>query len=493
MAPKAIRFAALFSLTSWAMLAFAPDSVGAFIGPLAVLFAFVAALMWTLWVLRQWPIFGWILAIAVVLVVTKTDYGVRPVRLVDRTSGVAFLSMTGYARSWIEERRVEIENAGRIAPYPIYLVTSDGGGARSSLWTASMLGGLTDRQPAFARHVFAISAVSGGSVGAAVYGALLRSGKSGIEAESARILAQDLLSAPLARLLTRDPIDSVFCRGWGLCAPSRTDRAISLESALEQAGGTDAASLAEPFENLWSDRQRPVPLLLFNTTVAASGVKRVISRVWLDSNPQENLFFELAQRQTLRLSTAAILSARFPIISPQGELTLENSHRTETLVDGGYFDNSGTATATEALRALQLAIAAQRLEKQVRIVALILTNDIGRSLGRYKARLCPGGFFLAGSQNGGWGILQPVGTLDAGRSNIAERWRSEYIDAIGRSDGAAVVLPLYGCSFYPDSWDFEVPLGWLLSKAVARQIGTRASELVRAAADDILLGVSEVQ
>ena len=130
--------------------------------------------MWMLWVLRQWPILGWILAIAVVLVVTKTDYGVRPVRLVDRTSGVAFLRMTGYARSWIEERRVEIENAGRSAPYPIYIVTSDGGGARSSLWTASILGGLTDRQPAFARHVFAISAVSGGSVGAAVYGALLR-------------------------------------------------------------------------------------------------------------------------------------------------------------------------------------------------------------------------------------------------------------------------------------------------------------------------------
>jgi hypothetical protein len=490
-APKAVWFASLFSLGCWATLAVAPDSIGPFIGPLAALLVFVAIPMWAIWALRRSPILGWCLVIAVVLAVTKARYGVREVRMVDRTSTLRFRTMTGYAESWIEERRPEIENSHRSVRYPIYIVTSDGGGIRSSLWTAIILGRLTDLRPTFSSHIFTISAVSGGSVGAAVYAALLHGGNREIEAESTHILAHDLLSAPLARLVTRDPLDSVFCRGWGLCAPFSGDRAISLETALERAGGTAAASLAQPFENLWSDTGRAVPLVFFNTTDATSAARRVISPVWLDSNPGENLFFELPQRRTLRLSTAAMLSARFPIISPQGELPLGDDRQTETLVDGGYFDNSGSATASEALRALQVAIDAKPLAKPVRIVALMLTNDVGRPLRHYEDKLCSGGSVIEVGKAEGWGILQPVETLDAARSNSAERWRHEYTDAVERAGGVAEPLSLYACNYYPKSEDLEVPLGWMLSKPVVEQVRKRANDLLRVAADDILLGVSQ--
>ena len=488
-APKAVWFAGLFSLGCWAILAVAPDAIGPFIGPLAVLLVFVAVPMWAIWALRRMPLLGCLLGIVVALAITKARYGVREVRTVDRTTRLGFMTMTGYAKSWIEQRRREIEESDNSAPYPIYIVTSDGGGARSSLWTATILGGLTDLRPAFSSHIFAISAVSGGSVGAAVYSALLRGGKQDIEGESARILAQDLLSAPLARLVTRDPVDSVFCRGWGLCPPASGDRAISIELALERAGGPAAASLAEPFENLWSGAGQTVPLLLFNTTEATSAEKRVITPVWLDSDPQENLFFELPRRKTLRLSTAAMLSARFPIISPQGELPIENGHQTEILVDGGYFDNSGSSTASEALQALRQAIAAEQLSKHVRIVALILTNEVGRPVEQNRDKLCAGGSVVEAARAEGWGILQPMGTLDAVRSNSAGGWRHEYIAAIETAGGAAERLPLYGCNYYPKSEDLEVPLGWMLSKVVVEQVRERADELLRVMAGDVLLGV----
>ncbi|MFP5288311.1 MAG: hypothetical protein ACLGI9_21425, partial [Thermoanaerobaculia bacterium] len=51
---------------------------------------------------------------------------------------------------------------------PVFLVAAEGGGIRAAYWTAIALAEIQDRHPAFARHVFAISGISGGSLGAAV-------------------------------------------------------------------------------------------------------------------------------------------------------------------------------------------------------------------------------------------------------------------------------------------------------------------------------------
>lgn len=55
----------------------------------------------------------------------------------------------------------------------------------------------------------------------------------------------------------------------------------------------------------------------------------------------------------LRLSTAALLSARFPVISPAGVLRNEaDAGFGDRVVDGGYFENSGLSTAIDLARAL---------------------------------------------------------------------------------------------------------------------------------------------
>ena len=67
-------------------------------------------------------------------------------------------------------KRIAAKYPGQI--HPLYIVASEGGGIRAAYWTAAVLGTIQDEQPAFADHVFAISGVSGGSLGAVVFASL---------------------------------------------------------------------------------------------------------------------------------------------------------------------------------------------------------------------------------------------------------------------------------------------------------------------------------
>ena len=55
----------------------------------------------------------------------------------------------------------------------------------------------------------------------------------------------------------------------------------------------------------------------------------------------------------VRLSTAALLSARFPIISPAGILRGKEGEMGDRVVDGGYFENAGMTTALDLAEALK--------------------------------------------------------------------------------------------------------------------------------------------
>jgi hypothetical protein len=57
----------------------------------------------------------------------------------------------------------------------------------------------------------------------------------------------------------------------------------------------------------------------------------------------------------IRLSTAAGLSARFPFVSPPGNLKNKSGNLVARVVDGGYFENFGAGTAMEIADRLRLA------------------------------------------------------------------------------------------------------------------------------------------
>ncbi|WOH50680.1 hypothetical protein [Bradyrhizobium sp. sBnM-33] len=82
------------------------------------------------------------------------------------------------------------------------------------------------------------------------------------------------------------------------------------------------------------------------------------------------VYSKLERAADMRLSTATVLSARFPIISPAGHFRYEDEFRniiTDHVVDGGYFDNSGLESLIQIIPALNA--------RGLRPTVLYLTND----------------------------------------------------------------------------------------------------------------------
>ncbi len=76
---------------------------------------------------------------------------------------------------WLEHRRPAIEAYKKKgSAYPVFFVSAQGGGMYAAYHPALSLARLTDQCPEFAHHLFGISSVSGGSLGAAVFAELLR-------------------------------------------------------------------------------------------------------------------------------------------------------------------------------------------------------------------------------------------------------------------------------------------------------------------------------
>jgi hypothetical protein len=159
---------------------------------------------------------------------------VRELAVVPQTPTAAPSSrppIAAFVRQWVEQRRSEILAK---APYPVFLVAAPGGGIRASYWTAGVLGALQDHDKAFARHVLAISSVSGSSVGAGIFAALVKSGcrsptdkAAACRRLGAVALSADFLAPPIYALMTRDVVGHPL----GLAL---SDRAAALERAFEQ-------------------------------------------------------------------------------------------------------------------------------------------------------------------------------------------------------------------------------------------------------------------
>jgi hypothetical protein len=125
-------------------------------------------------------------------------------------------SATAYFDAWLDERRAQ-PDAHTYADYPVYIFAAEGGGIYAVSAAARYLSTLQDICPQFAKHVFAISAVSGGAIGASIFQALnavALPGEDGINCLEAakqrrakppetveRIIRSDQLSGPLAFLI----------------------------------------------------------------------------------------------------------------------------------------------------------------------------------------------------------------------------------------------------------------------------------------------------
>ena len=319
------------------------------------------------------------------------NHDVRLARRPDGSPASAALAgrpdLTRAFREWFPRRQQACAGCAQV---PVYLVAAEGGGIRAAYWTAVVLAHLTDQRPELAPGLFAISGVSGGSVGAAVYAGLVRDAAQGqlpcaapgpaqprLEPCVARILGGSFLAPTLAKLVGPD-----FAQ-WFVPVPVHSfDRAWALEDAWAAAyrEATLRDTLAEPFLDAWPGPAAGVPALLLNGTHVQTGRRLLASPFrWTSQDlPETDDLLEVLGAD-VPLATAAHNSTRFSYVSPAGRLRTAEGQDRGHVVDGGYFENSGAATLHDLLHALREDLARDPLPgAPPRFIVLYLCNNPDR-------------------------------------------------------------------------------------------------------------------
>lgn len=367
-------------------------------------------------------------------------------------------------------------------PYRVYLVAAEGGGIRSAYWVARYLAALDERSGyEFGTHVFAISGVSGGSLGAAAYAALAADRAAGNTSSFTgavrRFLGTDFFAPVVASMFYGD----LFQRFIPVPFPE-LDRARSLEAAWETGWerlerGTNR--FTEPFVRLRSADTviRPdhgVPSLFFSGTRVEDGKRVVAGTLRLGGACPDAVELETsAGTETfarLRTSTAVLLTARFPYITPAGRIPAQGGGIWGSVADGGYFENSGAATLYDILRHLDSGAVPREALSNLEFQVIALTNDT-------PAADTPSTVLTD--------LLQPIGTfLNAwtARSPYTLALLEDYIETRNREQERKPGnerLPLWSFDRVnlPIS-ERDVPLGWTLSERAMNEIDRYVEELL---------------
>src|SRR5262249_53748432 len=117
----------------------------------------------------------WLLILFLWAAITSNSCDTHAVRLAhpkDSKAPAERLELPAAVKAWYDALPDNVRNSG--GEIPFIIVAAAGGGSRAAYWTATVLGALEDEIPDFHRYLFAISGVSGGSLGATVYRTLLK-------------------------------------------------------------------------------------------------------------------------------------------------------------------------------------------------------------------------------------------------------------------------------------------------------------------------------
>lgn len=395
-------------------------------------------------------------------------------------------------RAGTEDCTVRVDDVDAV---PLVLVAAEGGGIRAAYWTAAALELVGERMPCGLAPVAVASGVSGGAVGLAVSRFGEADQRSAVE-QVWDLGGPDALAQSTLGMLLRDPLYTVA----GLPSPALDaaedgwlDRAALIELEWERvAGGLEADFLAAP--------ERPGPAaerglaadLILNSTAVSSGCRMLLSPLTAGigtgssscAEPDAPLPFSRdfaadygppdvgpvpapADREPtqdagavpqwcvprLAASTAAMLAARFPYITPSGVVGPCRNAPEAQLVDGGYAEGSGLGSLTDLMPAV-LAAAAEADTGGRPVLPLVLYLDNGR-----------GGDILPPPPTALPEVLvPPLGYLNAGSTQTSTA------AFLQRASGQRVegdrVLPVeVFVVAQPSEPAVEAPLGWVLSQA----------------------------
>jgi hypothetical protein len=402
--------------------------------------------------------------------------------------------------NWLQARTDQSKFPGR---YPVYIVAAQGGGSYAAMHAAHFLSYMQARCPNFAHHLFAISGVSGGSVGAAAFAAAMKDAeqRGGVKIpetgctdrsgedpaiSAVQVLDDDFWSPLQAMWLFPDLLQQFL--------PMRVeifDRARALEHGLEaswersvtrndlygpRVQSKTANTMAEPFLSLWPqgfDKSLFTPALILNTTEVDTGRRRLISPFKFEGLTDLRFFpvsctsasaTHEGKVESLPLSTAAVLSARFPWITPSGwyydpsetgECTSPEKSVTK-LSDGGYFESSGVATALDLAHSLKNIIDQRGMNVDIKLVILTSGGFASETADGLNEALDPIRTMLNASEARGY--------IEVGRADQAD-----FAKAAAQS-GAVLKVRL-------EEYGYPLPLGWSLSDVTRYLIQFQTGEL----------------
>ena len=328
---------------------------------------------------RRFPLLLSLVALVAATSFFNTEPGFHRARTVETDQAIVASPLEEGLNRWREATKcAENDTDCTEDTVPMFLIATAGGGGRAAYWQLVVYDCLFNGQaPAGASETgqnecaggaavppALASGISGGSVGLA-----MTASRDGGVVDERDVFATGFLDAVVGNLLYTDIPNSVL--HW----PSWRDRAAALEEQWEDALDGMSTPLFAKQGGLTE-----FPLIMLNSATVEEGCRMNVSVLDLSgaglsascrtlessSSPlaaSRDVVDFLSNECTnasadIALSTAALLSARFPFVSPSGALVTcvedagvaDGKRDVATyLVDGGYIDSSGASTLAELL------------------------------------------------------------------------------------------------------------------------------------------------
>lgn len=314
--------------------------------------------------LRKWKISVRFLLV-IVLVICSFYNQDHPVRMTNHKTN-ARETIVNQFNKWFVNYKGNInkqkERGARQKKYPVVFICAEGGALRTGAYTSLFLSGLSaklekERDIDFKKSIFAMSGVSGGAVGLGLYNALTFENNVQIPSKASIELAKkffqhDTLSPIVGKMLFGDFLN--------LFLPIHVellDRSIALEKSWEESYQSLIDKNQENIfsRNFASGKIKPTqPLLIINTTEVETGIQCWVSNLTPDSLAFKSQRDLLAKKiNELNYSTAINFSTRFPLFSPAAKIGGVNNQPRLHYLDGGYVENTGSASMLEVLQLLK--------------------------------------------------------------------------------------------------------------------------------------------
>ncbi|MBO9703640.1 MAG: hypothetical protein J7604_25775 [Sporocytophaga sp.] len=271
-------------------------------------------------------------------------------KLIDKDTRV---NIPTHFSNWLEHNEAFSDSKDSV---PVFIIAAEGGGSRSLSWTAQTLAALDSLYPNFYNHVFAISGVSGGGIGAGFFHAYYINKKKDLNSFR-KCTGDDFLSPITAALFFPDNVQKIlpvpishFNRTSYLADSWSQSFKKNLETDLFDRNFLEVVNKFEHPAD-----QYKLPSLFINGTMPETGQKIIASNLKLDTLEYFKNCMDLYAKtqRDMPYKTALTVCCRFPYLTDGGLIKDSSGRSIGHVIDGGYLENTGLETAVQVFNSIK--------------------------------------------------------------------------------------------------------------------------------------------